>query len=307
MEKIGKPIRVFKFGGMCTASGENIKKVLSILKKYREHKLIIVFSAKGKTTDNLYEVLRLWRSNDPAWERKLSEIVQGHSNLAKKVSSVYPRNTIAKFDDYYHAILSILSDKRNMQTNAVAKNILSAKIVSYGEQYATTLMYELIKGEIRKTPLVISARECIVTDEVVMDAQIYENDTQRAIQQRLVANQAWGEMHPWVITEGFIATTKSGHTSLLGREGSDYSAGIFGAFTHAESVTLWKTVDGVFSSDPNSTSGAQLYRELTYDKASALHAKVIHPKTITLLKKYNIPLIVKSIHKPDEVGTIITA
>jgi hypothetical protein len=30
-------------------------------------------------------------------------------------------------------------------------------------------MYELIKGEIRKTPLVISARECIVTDEVVLE------------------------------------------------------------------------------------------------------------------------------------------
>ena len=47
------------------------------------------------------------------------------------------------------------------------------------------------------------------------------------------------------ITQGFIASDENNFTTTLGLEGSDYSAAILAYCTNAESVTVWKDVDGI--------------------------------------------------------------
>ena len=48
-----------------------------------------------------------------------------------------------------------------------------------------------------------------------------------------------------MVTQGFLAGDILGNTITLGREGSDYSAGIFAYCLNAESLTIWKDVEGV--------------------------------------------------------------
>ena len=49
-------MKVLKFGGSSVANSENIKQVLSIVAKTsKEHKIAVVVSAFGKTTNNLIE------------------------------------------------------------------------------------------------------------------------------------------------------------------------------------------------------------------------------------------------------------
>ena len=53
-----------------------------------------------------------------------------------------------------------------------------------------------------------------------------------------------------IIATGFIASTAQGVPTTLKRDGSDFSAAIFGSLVRAGKVTIWTDVDGVYSADP---------------------------------------------------------
>ena len=50
-----------------------------------------------------------------------------------------------------------------------------------------------------------------------------------------------------LIATGFIARSPTGVPTTLKRNGSDYSATIFGAMLIAKTITIWTDVDGVYS------------------------------------------------------------
>jgi aspartate kinase len=111
-----------------------------------------------------------------------------------------------------------------------------------------------------------------------------------------------------VLTQGFIAGTKSGFRTTLGREGSDYTAALLAYFLEAESVTIWKDVPGVLSADPRWMPEAVLLPDLSYQDAAELTfygATVIHPKTIRPLAWKKIPLYVRSFLEPASSGTVV--
>ncbi len=63
-----------------------------------------------------------------------------------------------------------------------------------------------------------------------------------------------------LIITGFIASTPEGLQTTLGRNGSDFSASIFGALLDAEEIVIWTDVDGVLSADPRRVPEAQGHR-----------------------------------------------
>ena len=118
-----------------------------------------------------------------------------------------------------------------------------------------------------------------------------------------------------IITQGFIAsefknniTTKTKLTTL-GREGSDYSAAIFGSIVNADEVILYKDVKGIFDKDPKKNLDAIFFENLTYDEAYNICNKnntVVHPKTLKHLRKHKIKLRVKFFCQEDLHGTTVT-
>src|SRR4029079_18946098 len=112
-----------------------------------------------------------------------------------------------------------------------------------------------------------------------------------------------------IITQGFIGSTDENESTTLGREGSDYSAAIFANMLNAESVTIWKDVEGVMNADPKDFKDAVPVPDLSYKEVIAMAyygAQVIHPKTIKPLQNKNIPLYVKSFLDKRLPGTVIT-
>ena len=110
------------------------------------------------------------------------------------------------------------------------------------------------------------------------------------------------------LTQGFIASDPNNFTTTLGREGSDYTAGIFAYCLKAIDVTIWKDVDGVLNADPRVFKNTQLLKEISYEEAIELAfygASVIHPKTLQPLQKREIPLLVKSFYHPEAEGTVV--
>jgi aspartate kinase len=112
-----------------------------------------------------------------------------------------------------------------------------------------------------------------------------------------------------VVTQGFIGGTDEAYSTTLGREGSDFTAGIIANILDAERVTVWKDVPGVMNADPEWMSGTQKLPVISYKEAVEMSfsgAKVIHPKTIKPLHNKGIPLIVRSFLNPSDPGTMIS-
>lgn len=113
------------------------------------------------------------------------------------------------------------------------------------------------------------------------------------------------------LVEGFIGAVKDTHPPIattLGREGSDYSAAIFGSLLDAEEVVLWKDVDGIYDSDPKKNEDAMLLGSVAADYMKTLIAKgaqVVHPEVLGMVRTYKVPVRVKNFWNPEVPGTQI--
>jgi aspartate kinase len=109
---------------------------------------------------------------------------------------------------------------------------------------------------------------------------------------------------------GFIGATAEGHTTTLGRGGSDYSGAIVGSGIAAGEIQIWTDVDGMLTADPRIIPQPRLVPRLSYAEAAELAyfgAKVLHPSTIHPAVERRIPVRILNSRKPDGPGTLITA
>lgn len=112
-----------------------------------------------------------------------------------------------------------------------------------------------------------------------------------------------------VVTQGFIAANPQGHTILLGRGGSDTSAAYFAAKLQSVACEIWTDVAGIYTANPNLIPEARLLPKLDYDEAQEIAltgGKVLHPESLAPVKRYNIPMQIKSSYLPESEGTTIT-
>ena len=112
-----------------------------------------------------------------------------------------------------------------------------------------------------------------------------------------------------MLTQGFVAATDKGATSVLGFEGSDYSAAIFGMALGAERVEIWTDVDGIRSADPRVVKDTRKIDVISYEEAAemaAMGARVLHPLTIEPARKKNIPILVLNSTNQACEGTLVT-
>lgn len=112
-----------------------------------------------------------------------------------------------------------------------------------------------------------------------------------------------------VITQGFIAVNQQGETVLLGRGGSDTSAGLLAAILQARSCEIWTDVPGIYTANPHQLPHARLLKQLNYNEAqeiASMGAKVLHPNCIPPVRNAAIPMVVKYTRMPEHSGTKIS-
>ena len=121
-----------------------------------------------------------------------------------------------------------------------------------------------------------------------------------------------GELPPefegTVVITGFIATDTQGLQTTLGRNGSDFSASIFGSLLDAGEIVIWTDVDGVLSADPRLVPEATVIDALSYNEAMELAyfgAKVLHPQTMAPAIRKRIPIWIRNTFAPERPGTLI--
>lgn len=96
--------------------------------------------------------------------------------------------------------------------------------------------------------------------------------------------------------------------TTLRRNGSDYSATIFGALTRCREICIWTDVDGVYSADPRKVPEAVCLESMSYHEAwelSYFGANVLHPRTTLPAMKYGIPVVIRNFFNLNAPGTSI--
>jgi aspartokinase/homoserine dehydrogenase 1 len=117
-------------------------------------------------------------------------------------------------------------------------------VISVGERISSALVARALSE--RGTPaFAVDARDFVVTDPA-RRRDGGDRAHHRKIRPRL--RQVADRLVP--IITGFLGRTRDGHTTTLGRNGSDYTATLITALLKAEAVTVWTDVLGVMTADP---------------------------------------------------------
>ncbi|MEO9210047.1 MAG: aspartate kinase, partial [Ginsengibacter sp.] len=293
-------MKVYKFGGASISNFDLIKNMSRILKQHQDEKILIVISAMGKITNALEKVVDAFieERNEDALEL-FEKVKHHHLTQLKYLITLHWEEATAQLEGYFNKVEDLLNQKPTREYNYYYD-----QIVSTGELYSTTLISYFLMEE-RLPNQWVDVRDCIKTDDTFRDGKINWELTQKNISEKIIP---LFETANFIITQGFIASTEAGDSITLGREGSEYTAAVFAKALHAESVTIWKDVDGVMNADPREFKNAQVIDQLSYKEVIEMAyygAQVIHPKTIKPLQNEDIPLYVKSFLNSDLPGTVI--
>lgn len=295
---MSKKLRVFKFGGASVKDATSIKNVTNILQRYKDEKLVIVVSAMGKMTNAFETIVKAHAAQDGTAFEALEKIKQGHFDIIKELFGE-DHEVIDSVNDAFVPIDWILEE-----TPEDDYDQLYDQIVSVGELVSSHILAAYLNKENLPTQW-LDARDVILTDDMFREGWVQWEATKGNMDKKV---KPMLEKDGFVLTQGFIAGTKENFTTTLGREGSDYTAAIFSHCLDAESMSIWKDVEGVLTADPRLFRNVTKLNRLSYKEAIEMTyygAKVIHPKTIKPLQNKSIPLYVKSFINPEGSGTCI--
>ncbi len=168
-------------------------------------------------------------------------------------------------------------------------------ILSYGERLSSLMLTAVLQSR------GVTAREALpediglVTDGVFGNAACDFDTSSGPVSQALAGAGV-------VVVPGFYGVSADGKTTLFGRGGSDYSAASIARCIGAESLDVWKDVDGFLSADPGAVSAPHSIAQLHYLEAAELSyfgAKILHPRTVEPLFDQAIPIRILNITRPD--------
>lgn len=289
-------MKVYKFGGASVRNADGVRNLLKIIGDERD--LFIVVSAMGKTTNALERVFTALQRDDRA--AAAEEVAALRSCHADIVDELWHGPTkLGRVEALFAELEEVVAggDCRSGEAE-----LWYDRIVAYGELISTTIISEyLVYAGVANHW--IDMRRVLVTEQRHKDAEV----DLAASAPRLRA-EVEGREERIFVGQGFIGGAPDGTTTTLGREGSDYSAAVVANILGAESMSVWKDVDGVLNADPKIFPDAVQIAELNYLDTIELAysgAQIIHPRTIKPLQNKNIPLYVRPFGDKRKPGTVI--
>jgi aspartate kinase len=294
---------VMKFGGSSVESKEAIERVTGIVRTYQARNPIVVVSAMGKTTNNLLQA-----ANEAAAGRReqalaiIDELRGRHLLHGLALAGTHS----AELDRYIRAHFEWLDDlvKGLAVVGELSPRSMDA-VASVGERLSS-LVVSFAFSASGLPSRHVDSRSVMLTDDRFTHATPLLDETYGRLKEKVrpLAETAV------VVMGGFIGATKDGHTTTLGRGGSDYSASIIGAGVDAEEIQIWTDVDGMLTADPRVMEGGHRVKSISFAEAAEMAyfgAKVLHPATVLPAVEKNIPVVILNSRRPEVEGTRITS
>lgn len=270
-------IHVHKFGGSSLATPECILRVVEIIQKNCQLNDIVVVSANGKTTDQLFALYSLAQNADTDTsinqEQLVSQAIDDLLFLQKALIKQLLKPS------YANQLISALEHDFKQLTTWLNGNLSSHHndILGFGEIWSARLLSALLNEKVCPSNS-IDARDFLVIDN---EQNCFVDQSLSAV--KLKQRLQFGKL---AVITGYICQDEKGRTCTLGRNGSDYSATIMASLVGALNVTLWTDVDGIYSADPRVVPSARKLHRLPNGVAKELGRlgnPVLHAKTLTPL------------------------
>jgi len=300
-----KILSVAKFGGsLLDAEGKGIPKIVKRIKELRTKDgcgPIVVFSAPMGITDSL---IRIGESYAQACALPLDGVFEVYERLAKThVKDKWLKQAQTELEKYR----SLTQASLDLVNKRFSGNI-KAKTITLGGELAMSSLMGLILKSYGVDSCSLSKEEWpIVTDDNFEDATpMYEASRKRL--HTLVQPVEEGKV---VCLAGFFGSTMDGLETILGRGGSDLTAVFVSCLlkdVYHSKALLYKDVP-VQSADPKVVKGQKTehVKALTYNeahKASMMGMKIVMSPAIAVARKFNQPLTVVPIDKPEMYSVI---
>ncbi|HEX5648860.1 MAG TPA: bifunctional aspartate kinase/homoserine dehydrogenase I [Steroidobacteraceae bacterium] len=293
--------RVHKFGGSSVADAACMDRVARIIEADPAQRKAVVLSACRGVTDALLTLITLAEQGSPELDDRLQELRRRHTGIAGELLAG------ELYDEYVAGLEADLRDIAGiLQTVRLVRNASTTMrdlISGYGELWSTRLFERLLRRRAAGHVQWLDARRALLVEWGPMGPGVRWEQS-RAQLRELVAGDFVGTL----VVTGFIATDTHGLQTTLGRNGSDYSASIFGSLFDACEIVIWTDVDGVLSADPRLVPEAKVIATLSYNEAMELAyfgAKVIHPATMAPAVQKRIPIWIRNTFAADRAGTLI--
>ncbi len=294
---------VLKFGGTSIASAAKWQTICDLARERvaAGYRLVIVHSALADVSNRLEAALGL--AVDGKHEPALDEIFSLYHNLANDLSL----DSTELFSDYIEELQQLLAGIRLVREVSPRVQV---KVLALGELMATRMGAAWLQSQ-ELTVTSVDARDVLCSIAVPHDGERGRYLTARCDFEPDAVLQSRFENEPGVIlTQGFIARNPKGEGVLLGRGGSDTSAAYFAAKLQAIGLEIWTDVPGMFSANPRIVPGARLLKRLSYAEAQEIAStggSVLHPASISPVRRFGIPLWIRCTSQPELPGTLISS
>lgn len=294
---------VHKFGGTSLADVERFRRVATILSARpvdAGERCAVVVSAMGGVTNRLLDLVELATSRDGSYRRRLDALRDDKFAL---IEALLPEPDAALIESKLKDDLRDIEDiLRAAWLLKAASKAVTELVAGYGELWSAQILNRLLLSMGKRCDW-LDARQALRVSAGELGPKVQWQESAELLEAWLSSRSV-----DYLVITGFIATDQRGVSTTLGRNGSDFSASIFGAMLGARSVQIWTDVDGIMSANPRQVPDAHVLGALSYQEAIELAyfgAGVIHPRAMTPAIKDRIPIFIRNTFNPDHPGTRI--
>jgi aspartokinase/homoserine dehydrogenase 1 len=296
-------MQVLKFGGSSVGTTDAISKVIAIVKeRAQKTPTIVVVSAMSGVTDQLILLAQTASQSNEGYKTMIQSLAKKHEDAIRAL--LPPSQQSATLNIVQQLIQEIESACAMLMNEKVLTLRMQDQLMSYGEILSSKIIAAAFEAE-GVDQVWLDSRAMIKTNSSYSSAVVDRALTNQKIQQYFTnpANQ-----HTLYMAPGFIASNAAGHTTTLGRGGSDYSAAIYAAALSVSILEIWTDVSGMMTADPRIVPHAKAIPKISYHEAMELShfgAKIIYPPTIQPVMQAHIPIWIKNTFEPEHPGTMI--
>ncbi len=173
-------------------------------------------------------------------------------------------------------------------------------VLTSGEQITAGLMSGLLNGSGVKAKSMLAWQIPFVTDNVFGGAQVKNVSAEKIL-------DLIGKGIVPVIA-GYQGVTDNDECTTLGFDGSDTTAVAVAGALKASKCVFYKDVRALYSSNPRRVPKACRINEISFEEMSIfaeLGSRILHPNSVKLAQKYDVPLQVRPTFDDNDEGSII--
>jgi aspartokinase/homoserine dehydrogenase 1 len=296
-------MQVLKFGGTSVGTTDSISKVIAIVKGcVQKTPTIVVVSAMSGVTDQLILLAQTASQGNVAYKTIIQNLAEKHEDAVRALLPTSQQS--GTLNIVKQLIQKIDSNCAELFNQSILTLRMQDQLMSYGEILSSKIIAAAFEAE-GIDQVWLDARAMIKTNSSYSSALVDRLLTYQTIQQYFTNSI---HQHALYVAPGFIASDADGHTTTLGRGGSDYTGAIYAAALNASILEIWTDVSGMMTADPRMVQHAKAIPKISYQEAMELShfgAKIIYPPTILPVMHAHIPVWIKNTFEPKHPGTLI--